>query len=156
MDTATESKAGDQTQNGTATKPFLHIPQVSIHIDVNSLTHKMFEVAEDIEDQLNTARHLSSIVTDCGYNALLVNEHHPGDEHLSGEAIYNTMQIALDAIKKAESLFEKYRYMHQELPVPEKTFAENISELNEDGRKRLMAAIRKLKQEEEISQPAAS
>ncbi len=129
MDTATESKAGDQTQNGTATKPFLHIPQVSIHIDVNSLTHKMFEVAEEIEDQLNTARHLSSIVTDCGYNALLVNEHHPGDEHLCGEAIYNTMQIALDAIKKAESLFEKYRYMHRELTEPKSDQDEKLKDL---------------------------
>jgi len=129
MDTATESKAGDQTQNGTATKPFLHVPQVSIHIDVNSLTHKMFEVAEEIEDQLNTARHLSSIVTDCGYNALLVNEHHPGDEHLSGEAIYNTMQIALDAIKKAESLFEKYRYMHRELTEPKSDQDEKLKDL---------------------------
>lgn len=115
MSTATEPKADHQTQGEPSTKPFLHIPQVSIHIDVNSVEHKMFEVAEEIEDQLNTARHLSSIVTDCGYNAVLANEHHPGDEHLSGDAIYNTMQIALDAIKKVESLFEKYRYMHREL-----------------------------------------
>ena len=121
---------------------FLHVKQVIPIIDVNSTEHKMFSIAEDIEDQLNTARHLSSIVTDCGYNAVLANESHPGDGHLSGDAIYNTMQMALDAIKKAESQFEEYRYMHLKLPTSEKSLLKTINGLDRVQRKRLVNSIK--------------
>ena len=120
-----------------------HVKQVIPIIDVNSTEHKMFSIAEDIEDQLNTARHLSSIVTDCGYNAVLANESHPGDGHLSGDAIYNTMQMALDAIKKAESQFEEYRYMHLKLSASETTLVNTINELDQNQRNRLMTEIQK-------------
>ena len=129
-------------------KELLHIPQITPNIDVNSVRHKMFEAAEEIEDQLNTARHIVTMTTDCGYNASLADENHPGDGRLDGDAIYNTLQLALDNIKEVERKFEEYRYMHLQLPISEKMLVKTINELEQDQRKRLIAEIQKVNPQE--------
>lgn len=130
-------------QEAKSNNQFLHVKQFIPNIDVNSTEHKMFEAAEEIEDQLSTARHIVTMATDCGYNAALADESHQGDGRLDGDAIHNTLQLALDSIKKAESQLEEYRYMHLNLPVSEKTLIKTINELGQDQRKKLMTAIEK-------------
>lgn len=127
---------------------FLHVKQVIPIIDVNSTEHKDFSIAEDIEDQLSTARHIVTMATDCGYNAALADESHPGDGRLDGDAIFNTLQLALNSIKKAEIQFEEYRHMHLQLPTSEKSLLKTINELDQDQRKRLMAEIQKANPQE--------
>lgn len=58
----------------------------------------MFDVEEDIEAQLGIARRLVTVVSNCGYNAGIVQEERPGDEMLDGDAIFNTLYLALDAL----------------------------------------------------------
>lgn len=129
-------------QEEKSNNQFLHVKQVIPNIDVNSTEHKMFEAAEEIEDQLSTARHIVTMATDCGYNAALADESHPGDGRLDGGAIHNTLQLALDSIKKAERQLEEYRYMHLNLSISEKTLVKTINELDQVQRKRLINSIK--------------
>lgn len=154
MTSQAESTAPHQDQPKLIADHPFQFPQVIPNIDVNSVRHKMFEAAEEIENQLNTARHIVAMTTDCGYNAALVDENHPGDARLDGDAIYNTLQLALDNIKKVERKFEEYRYMHLQLPISEKTLVKAINELDQDQLKRLINSM-KQSLEREPSPPAA-
>jgi hypothetical protein len=134
MDTTNKSTDASQRPTGS-TVPLQHVPQVAPNIDTGSIEHRMFEAAEEIEDQLWIARHISKLVSDCGFNASLVDESHPGNARLDGNAIYNTLDLALEAIKKAESQLDEYRQLSRETlkPTHQMTPTEMIADLSEDN-----------------------
>ena len=128
---------------GEPDNDFLHVKQVMPSIDLNSTEHKMFDIADDIYYKLRTAYDIVTMAADCGYNASFVDRSHPEDSRLDGNAIHNTLYLALQAIERAKRQLEEYRHLSRKpaKSKPQVPLAETLRQLSKDNLIKLASAI---------------